>query len=232
MLFFSLNAFHKARDKAAAGGQKTSANFTAMLCFLQALSSAKAQKNPSKLELRQQLCLFLFGFFLFVFTTDILGASLSKLSPSLHKLLSNPMELLQGSNLSEVPISFWHIDVLWDLEEELIPPGLAPLFFFSNFLSPNFSGNCGFLSRQTPSWRECSAQHWLETTAVRGTKRILETCPGPEQARIRDIVTRGATDKISSAVRTSTFLTYQVLWSRKVWFSLELWNGIELFSCL
>lgn len=169
--FFSLNAFHKARDKAAAGGQKTSANFTAMFCFLQALSSAKAQKNPSKLELRQQLCLFLFGFFLFVFMTEILGASLSKLSPSLHKLLSNPMELLQGSNLSEVPISFWHIDVLRDLEEELIPSALAPLF--SNFLSPNFSGNRGFLSRQTPSWRECSAQHWQETPAVRGTKENL-----------------------------------------------------------
>lgn len=105
--FFSLNAFHKAREKAAVEGQKTSGNFTAMLCFLQALSSAKAQKkNPSKLGMRQQLCLFLLGFFLFVFTTDRLDASLSKLSPSLHKLFSNPMEVLQGSNLLEVPISF------------------------------------------------------------------------------------------------------------------------------
>lgn len=46
--FFSLNAFHKERDKAAAGGQKTSENFTAMFCFLQALSSAKAQKKSQQ----------------------------------------------------------------------------------------------------------------------------------------------------------------------------------------
>lgn len=77
------------------------------------------------------------------------------------------------SNLSEVPISFWHIDVLRDLEEEVIPPALAPLFFLSILLSPNFMGSCGFWSRQKPSWRECSAQHWLETTAVRGAKESL-----------------------------------------------------------
>lgn len=172
--FFFLNAFHKAREKAAAEEQKTSRNFTEMLCFLQALSSAKAQKNPSKLGMRQQLGLFLFRFFLFVFMTDRLGASLSKLSPSLHKLLSNPMELLQGSNLSEVPISLWHIIVLGDLEDELIPPALAPFFFHSIFLSPNSTGNCRFSSRQTPSWRECSAWHWLESIAVRGARESWE----------------------------------------------------------
>lgn len=119
------------------------------------------------------LSFFLFVFFIFVFMTDRLGSSLSKLSPSLHKLLSNPMELLQGSNLSEVPISFWHIDVLRDLEEELIPPALASLFFLSVFLSPNFTGSCAFLGRQTPSWRECSVQHWLETTVVREAEESL-----------------------------------------------------------
>lgn len=109
--------------------------------------------------------------------TDRLGASLSKLSPSVHKLLSNPMELLQGTNLSEVPVSFWHFDVLGDLEEELIPPALAPLFFLSIFLCPIFMGSCGFLSRRHSSWRECSALHWLETTAVRRAKKSLGNLP-------------------------------------------------------
>lgn len=69
-----------------------------MFCFLQALSSAKAWQKSQQTG-NEAAALSFFGlFFLFVFMTDILSASLSKLSPSLLKLLSNPMMLLQGSN--------------------------------------------------------------------------------------------------------------------------------------
>lgn len=141
--FFPLKCLSQGKGESCSRRTKDFWKFHCNVVFYR-LSSAKAWKNPSKLGTRQRLCLLLFGFFLFVFMTDILGASLPKLSPSLHKLLSNPMELLQGSNLPEVPISFWHIDVLRDLEEELIPPAVAPLLFLSDFLCPNFTGNFGF----------------------------------------------------------------------------------------
>lgn len=129
------------------------------------------------------------------------------------------------SNLSEVPISFWHVDVLRDLEEEVIPPALAPLFF--QFYSVqilweivvfeagrNLRGESALLNT---GWRPQQSE---------GPKRVLGTCPDPEQARLWDTVTHGTTNKISFAMRTSTFLMHLVLWSRNMWFSLELWNAI------
>lgn len=63
VFFFSLNAFHNARENAAAEGQKTSGNFTAMLCFLQALSSAKHKKIPANWEWDSSFAFFCLDFF-------------------------------------------------------------------------------------------------------------------------------------------------------------------------
>lgn len=46
------------------------------------------------------------------------------------------------------------------------------------------------------------------------------------QSKQRNTVTHGTTNEISSAMRTSTLFMHLLLWSGKVWFSLELRNAI------
>lgn len=101
--FFFLKCLSQRKGECCSRRTKDFWKFHCNALFSTGSFFCQAQKNPSKLGMRQQLCLFLFGFFLFVSMTDRLGASLSKLSPSLHKLFSNPMEVLQGATCQKCP---------------------------------------------------------------------------------------------------------------------------------
>lgn len=115
--FFTSNTFPSAREKAAAEGQKTSENFTAMLCFLQSLSTAKANWK-SILTVFFSLSSWL--------TYTVL------LFPDCH-LPSNCFHFLRscwGDPAHQVcpPASDSHVHMDW--EEDLIPPSPPPPFLF------------------------------------------------------------------------------------------------------
>lgn len=115
--FFTSNTFPSAMEKAAAEGQKTSEKFTAMLCFLQSLSTAKANCK-SILTVFFSLSSWL--------TYTVL------LFPNCH-LSSNCFQFLRscrGDPAHQVcpPASDSHVHMDW--EEDLIPPSPPPPFLF------------------------------------------------------------------------------------------------------
>lgn len=257
-----------------------------MFCFLLALSSAKAWQKSQQTG-NEAAALSFFCFSSFFSLSSWLTYSVLRF-PNCHLPSSNcfqiPWSSCKGATLSGVPICFWNIDEHKDLEEELIPPALAPLFFCSDFPSPNFPGSWVFLSKQgakQETWAPWTFRPWwlcyctwssvlqlschifgndlltgysccsrpfphldpasqglhlppswkaLPKVGRRpqqseGAKRVSKTSPELEQARLGDTARRGGTNKVSFAVITRMFLNCQVLGSRKLWFSIGLWNA-------
>lgn len=172
--FFPLSAFHKAREKAAAEGQKTSGNFTVMLCFLCAFSSAKARKNPNKLGTRQQLCLFFFVRILYLCLHDWQTWCFTFLTVTFSPQTAFKSH---GAPAREQPVRSAHQlqthHWTWGPGGGVNPSCSCLTFFSLNFSQPKFYGKLWVLGGQTLSWREWSVQCWLETTAVRGAKESL-----------------------------------------------------------
>lgn len=121
---FSSTAFQNAREKEAAERQKTSGNFTAVFCFLQAFSPAKAWQKSQQTE-NEAAVLSCLGLF-FSLSSWLTYSALH--FPNCHLPSSNcfqiPWGSCEGETLSHVPIFFCWTFLFRSIEFLLIPSKL------------------------------------------------------------------------------------------------------------